>query len=300
MHIKARSFFKDPPRDHDWYQRWVTDLARLNALAYPSRKIQTSLGQTHVYEINAHQSSWPSLVIFPGFRTSSLFWDFDNNLRELRKSHRIFLVETNGQPCLSDPQTPDIHSNDYGIWAAEVIRGLGLTSASVAGASFGGLVIMKLAIVAPELVQKIILLNPGCLQPFSLTFRNLYYNMLPIFFPSRKNILKFLDTAVFCKPHHALSDAAEKLIVDYEHFALTRFVDKSQKPYQMSSSDLSKVNSEVYLIEGDKDLLFPFEKSIAYARKHIKNLKEVFVLKNTGHGIETSHEAMTLVKQILA
>lgn len=300
MQIKARSFFKDPSKDHGRYKSWVADLEKVNGVSYPSRMVRSSLGDTYVYEINPHQTTWPALVIFPGFRTSSLFWDFDNNLKELRKTHRIFLVEANGQPCLSEPKTPDIKTNDYGVWASEVIRGLGLTAVHVAGASFGGLVIMKLCIVDPELIQKVFLLNPGCLQAFSLTWKNLYYNMLPIFFPTRKNIATFLDNAVFYKPHHGLSEASEKLIIDYEHFALTRFVDKAQKPYQMSAGDLSMVKNEVYLIEGDKDLLFPYEQSIAYARKHIKGLKDVFVVKNTGHGIETSHEAMGLIKRMVS
>ena len=48
------------------------------------------------------------MVIFPGFRTSSLFWDMDNALAPLKKDYRIYLVETNGQPNLSDGNNPDI------------------------------------------------------------------------------------------------------------------------------------------------------------------------------------------------
>jgi pimeloyl-ACP methyl ester carboxylesterase len=203
-------------------------------------------------------------------------------------------VETNGLPNGSDGDTPDIHSPGYGEWAAEVFDKLNIQSAVVAGASFGGLVCMKLAIVAPARVKAAFLLNPGCLQPFSLSFKNLYYNLLPILFPSRKNVAKFLDNAVFCKPTHALAGVFEKLIVDYELFALTRYKDKTQKPYYMGE-ELKRVTVDTFLLVGDKDLLFPCEKSIENAKAKIGSLKKVVVFENVGHGIETCGEALKTI-----
>lgn len=299
MEIKHTSKFRNPPEDHLYFQNWVTRLEKLNGFRYDRRDVLTSLGKTVVWCANGDRTDLKTLVIFPGFRTCSLFWDFDNGLKQLRERYRIFLIDTNGQPCLSDGYTPTIRSREYGEWASEVLDKLGVSKAVVAGASFGGTVCMKLCAVAPHKVERAILLNPGCLQNFSPSLKNLYYNLLPIFFPSKANVKKFLDNAVFCKPDHQLSAAAEELIIDYEYFALTRFIDKGEKPYQMSERDLSDVSSEVYLLEGDHDLLFPYEKSIAYAKKCLKNLKEVHVLKNTAHGIETSQDAMRIISQIM-
>lgn len=112
------------------------------------------------------------------------------------------MVETNGLPNLSVGSSPDIKGLGYGQWASEIFEQLKIDSAYVAGASFGGLIAMKLAMVSPAKVKVAFLLNPGCLQPFSLRLRNLYYNLLPIIAPSAKNVLTFLDNAVFCKPNH--------------------------------------------------------------------------------------------------
>jgi pimeloyl-ACP methyl ester carboxylesterase len=298
MKVKALSKFKNQPEDHRYFESWVKRLEKLNGRQYGRKDIATTLGRTVIWSINGSRSDLKTLVIFPGFRTCSLFWDFDNGLQPL-KQYRIFLVDTNGQPCLSDGNTPDIKSAGYGEWALEVLEALNIDKAVVAGASFGGTVCMKLCAVAPGKIDKAILLNPGCLQSFSLSMRNLYYNMLPILFPSKSNVKKFLDNAVFCKPAHQLSAEMEALIIDYEHFALTRFIDRGDKPYRMSQDELSKVSSDVYLLEGDHDLLFPFEESIAHAKRCLPNLKEVHVLENTGHGIETSAEAMRLIAEIM-
>jgi pimeloyl-ACP methyl ester carboxylesterase len=230
-------------------------------------------------------------VIFPGARTTALIWDFYRGLDQIEHPLRIFMVETNGLPNLSDGATPDIRSLDYGVWAMEVLSQLQLDKAYVAGASFGGLICMKLALVSPEKVQAAFLLNPGCLQPFSLTFKNLYYNLLPILRPMAKNVSKFLNQAIFSKPNHQLSEVAEQLLIDYEVFAIKRFQDRTQKPYYMNKQ-LEAVTVPTYVLLGDQDLLFPYKTSSKNAKRQIKSLRDIQVYPHVGHGIETYAPAM--------
>ncbi len=297
MKVHATSVFKAPAEGRAFMENWSRSLLEGNGNPYTKMTVSSLLGDTVVWACNAGQTHLKTLVIFPGFRTCSLFWDFDNGLQSLRKRYRIFLVDTNGQPSLSEGNTPAIRSDDYGHWASDLLDKLSISKAVVAGASFGGLVCLKLSMVAPEKVEKAILLNPGCLAPFSLSWRNLYYNMLPIFFPSEKNVLSFLDNAVFYKEHHALKGAAKKLLVDYELYVLKNYVDKGQKPYAMSAAEFRKVPSDIYLLLGEKDSLFPYASSRKIAEKNIQSLKQVRVLPETGHGIETSPEAMRILEE---
>ena len=294
MNIKAKSSFKDEQKDKDYFENWVKELEVNNQRVYEKFEVKTTIGKTQVYGLNTKEENIETLVIFPGARTTSLIWDFDKGLDNLNLKIRIYLVETNGLPNLSDGETPDIKSLGYGIWAAEVLEKLKIEKAFIAGASFGGLICMKLAIVKPEMIKAVFLLNPGCLQPFSLTLKNLYFNILPILSPTSTNVLKFLDKAVFAKPNHKLSQQSEKMLVDYELFAISRYKDNTQKPYYMDKQ-LAEVSVETYLLEGNKDLLFPFEKSIENAQKHIPNLKEYIVFENVGHGIETYNKAINYI-----
>jgi pimeloyl-ACP methyl ester carboxylesterase len=215
-------------------------------------------------------------------------------LDKLGADLKIFLVETNGLPNLSDGDTPDIKSLDYGWWANELFEKLNVERAFVAGASFGGLICMKLAIVKPERIKAAFLLNPGCLQPFSLTFANLFYNLLPIFITNEKNVRKFLEKAVFAKPNHQLSPQSEQMLVDYEVFAISRYKDKTQKPYYMDK-ELADVKADTFLLVGDKDLLFPFQNSIDNARRNLSTLKDTKVFNDVGHGIETYEQALKYI-----
>ncbi|WKZ61971.1 MAG: alpha/beta hydrolase [Saprospiraceae bacterium] len=294
MKIYSKSQFKDETADRNYFENWVSRLEKNNSRQYERYEIETSLGKTHIWGLNTRDEQLDTLVIFPGARTTSLIWDFDKGLDNLNHKMKIFMVETNGLPNLSEGMTPDIKSLDYGLWATEVFDKLNIDKAFVAGASFGGLICMKLGIVKPERIKAAFLLNPGCLQPFSLTLKNLYYNLLPIIKPNERNVLKFLDTAVFSKPNHKLSGFSEKMLVDYEVFAISRYRDKTQKPYYMGKQ-LEDVKVETYLLVGDKDLLFPYQKSVDNAKRQIKTLKETKIYNNVGHGIETYDKALNYI-----
>ncbi len=295
---KFLSSFKNPEEDKRWLKKWIADIERSNQRNYERISVTTSLGTTEVFGLNASDNNAGTLVIFPGARTSVLFWDLNRGLDNLQMPMRIFLVETNGLPNLSHGASPDIHSNDYGHWANEVFENLKIKNAFIAGASFGGLICMKLAITNPEKVKASFLLNPGCLQPFSMSVKNLYYNILPIILPTAKNVTLFLNNAVFCKPTHDLAEKDYQLLLDYEIFALTRYNDKTQKPYFMNE-ELRNVNVETHLLVGDKDLLFPFNRSIQNAKKLIRELLTVKVFENVGHGIETFSPAIAHIGKLI-
>ena len=121
MEIKHKSFFKDEKNDFLFFENWVRKLEKLNNRDYERIQVTTSLGKTHVWGLNTSAKHLDTLIIFPGARTTSLFWDFDRGLDNLNHDMRIFMVETNGLPNFSDGSTPDIKSLDYGHWANEVL-----------------------------------------------------------------------------------------------------------------------------------------------------------------------------------
>jgi len=298
MKITHKSYFKDEDKDLQNFNNWVERLENQNQRKYERYELNTELGKTQVWGLNSKESNLDTLVIFPGARTTSLIWDLDKGLDNLDLRLRIFMVETNGLPNLSDGETPDIRSLDYGTWAVEVFDQLHIERAFVAGASFGGLICMKLALVKPEKIKAAFLLNAGCLQPFSLSLKNLFYNLLPILIPTRGNVLKFLDKVIFCKPNHQLSETAEDMLIEYELFAIKRYKDRTQKPYYMNK-ELDDVAVDTYLLEGDKDILFPYQKSIINARDHIRPIIELKVYSEVGHGIETYDKAMNYIGEVI-
>jgi pimeloyl-ACP methyl ester carboxylesterase len=297
--IKFTSTFKNPSADVLFLENWKLRLEKQNGFEYNRLDVSTSLGNTVVWTINEYRKDLESIVCFPGARTSILYWDLDESLKPLKGKFRIYLVETNGQPNLSDLNSPEINSFDYGHWASEVLTKLSLPKTHIAGASFGGLVCLRLALVAPEKVQKIFLLCPAGIQGFSMSLKNLYYNILPIVFPSRKNILRFLQTAVFCKPNHYPSEKTMELLMDHAEFSLRQIVDKTQKPVQIPEKELKQIHTEVYLFCGENDLLFPGKRTIEIAKKVLPGLKYAELLPMVAHGIEVHKPVFEKIRECL-
>lgn len=125
-------------------------LEKQNGYKYENVVIDTLLGKIQVYGFNMKNKELETIVIFPGYRTTALIWDLDCGLQKLAKSFRIFMIETNGQPNLTDGNSPAIKSLDYGHWVNDVFNKLNIEKAYTVGASFGALLCMKFAITNPE------------------------------------------------------------------------------------------------------------------------------------------------------
>lgn len=296
---KNYSYFKTRKEDIESLQNWVFKLEQSNGYEYTKFHIETSLGKTQIYGINTEKIDLETLIIFPGYRTTSLIWDLDKGLQSLAKQTRIFLVETNGQPNLSDGYSPSIKNLDYGNWGAEVFDKLNVESAFIAGASFGGLVCMKISLIIPHKIKSAFLLNPACFRLISFGIKNIYFNLLPLINTSNKNIRKFLDEIVFHKPNHKLSEDAENLLTEYLFLAISRYKDKTEKPYDMGNQ-LDDISVETYLLVGENDILIPPKKSIENAKKHLqKNLKNIEIFENAGHGIECFKPCLEYIEKII-
>jgi hypothetical protein len=61
--------------------------------------------------------------------------------------------------------------------------------------------------------------------------------------------------------------------------------------------ELKQVEVDTYLLEGDKDMLFPYQTSVANAKQKIRSLREIVVFENVGHGIETYNKAIHFVSE---
>ena len=77
----------------------------------------------------------------------------------------------------------------------------------------------------------------------------------------------------------------------------TRFNFKADYPYKMPDAELYGWNVSTYLIVGEKDKLIPHKRTIERAKTVLKDLRDIHVLKNVGHGIEMSKKYNRIAAQ---
>lgn len=160
------SRFKSPEAQARFYGKYDSLLAQW-PVPYEERYIETGLGTTHVIVCGPEDA--PPLILLHGFHGTALMWI--THIALLSRSYRCYLVETVGDVGKSLSRRPARNTDDYVAWLKEVYGGLGLSRARVMGLSHGGWLAALLALHAPDLVERLVLLCPvGTLAEMPISF----------------------------------------------------------------------------------------------------------------------------------
>ncbi|HVE57406.1 MAG TPA: alpha/beta hydrolase [Pyrinomonadaceae bacterium] len=281
-----------------WLETWLKDALRTNNLAYEIIEIETFLGKTSVLAKNHEREDLEPVVFLPGGRTCGIFWDINNNLAPLYEDFRIYLVDVNGQPGLSGGNAPVLDSEGYGRWLKDLVAGLGLTQANFVGASFGGSLIMKLGEIDNSAIKRAVMCNPAGFVNISLNPRNLYYLLMPMLFPSKNTVMKFLEKVVFDKDFAFEAKKREQL-AEFILYTNMYFQMSVENPRPFPDETLKKLNAPSYLILDRDDIFIPQSKTQERAEKLLPNLVETVWIEKHGHGIELAEEIGFELKRLL-
>lgn len=124
---------------------------------HEQRRVPTAHGETFV--ISSGPLDAPDVVLLHGSASNSASWMGD--ARVLSQRFRVHAVDMIGEPGLSAANRPPLASHVYADWLGEVLAGLGVQRAALAGISLGGWLALEYATRRPETVSAIVLLCPG-------------------------------------------------------------------------------------------------------------------------------------------
>jgi pimeloyl-ACP methyl ester carboxylesterase len=280
-------------------EHWIDSTIASSELHYEKLDILTSFGNTRILSVNHSDRKLSPIVYVPGARTCGAFLDLSNQLKTLSNRYRIYLLDVVGQVGLSDGSCPSLKDASYGLWLDEICQKLEIERAILIGASFGGQIIMKFASVAPQRIEKAILMNPIGFSNISFSPLNLYRTLLPVVFPSRKNVENFLNHIVFA-PNDGINSETKNRVISFVENAVKEFQFAGDYPSKMSDTEIKKLTAETHLLVGEKDGLIPFRKTIKRAKELLPNLKSIKIFPEQAHGIEVSQDAIFQLKRILA
>lgn len=268
------------------YDRQMKDLK----ITYSDLFVDTSFGRTHVIECGS--LSRKPVLIFHGGNAQSAY-----NLKYcsfLLSGFHIYAVDTIGHPGKSAEVSLSPRNQDYGKWAAEVIKGLGFDGMACLGGSFGAGILVKAMCVAPERITRSVLLVPSaiCNAPLyksaNMAFPMLMYRlthkekwfvkcMLPMAI-SKSNITEDILTTARC--------------------SIDNTKVKSVMPGNESCKKLSGYKNPVLIMAAEKDCLFPAKGILRKAGK-VWGQSERYLLKNRGHINELTEEEKKMVIDFL-
>ena len=251
------------------YDRW---LALLPA-GVGRTEVQTRFGPTNV--LVAGPEDAPPLVIHQGGNfpnPATLHW-----FAPLMDRFRVFAPDLPGAPGYSAPHHLNGSKGELHGWARDVLDALDLDRVPHLGVSFGGGIILELASVAPERVERMALIAPaGLLKPSiwpliaQLAVPMLCFRLRP----TRANLIAAVA------PLH--SDPPSELMLD-THVAVFRHLRLAHRmPGPMADGALAGFNRPALVVGAERDPLFPGEALLARAR-HVLPQVETRLLPGSRH-----------------
>lgn len=134
--------------------------------------IPTRLGQTHI--ISSGPKDAPPVVLLHSMAGTALLWR--PNVATLSQHFRVHAVDVPGQVGRSVLTKPIESREEMAFWFADLLDVLDHRRAAIVGSSFGGFLAMNQAQLAPDRVERIVMISPiGTFVPISAKF---IYGML--------------------------------------------------------------------------------------------------------------------------
>lgn len=248
-------------------------LKKLN-VPYTDIYVKTSFGKTHLVE-TGNKAGKPLLVFHGGNSTTAynlLMCHF------LLGDFHVYAVDTIGHPGKSDEVCLSHRGYDYGRWAGEVIEGIGYDKISCFGGSFGGGILAKLMCVAPEKVEKAVLIVPAGINN-AVPISSIKMMVPLIKYRITKQEKYLIKTALYMA---LWENVLDEDTLDILKDSFDNVKTKIGMPTNVEAEKMQRCQSPALVIASEKDCLFPAERVLYRAKQIIPNCQTV-ELKGSGH-----------------
>lgn len=260
-------------------------------IPYKDLYLDTYFGRTHLIECG-NLTGKPLLVFHGGNATTAYNLQYCGFL--LHDFH-IFAVDTIGHPGKSAEVSLSPYNQDYGKWAADVIKGLGFDKMACFGGSFGAGIVVKAMCAAPEAIERSALLVPSAIKNAPA------YKSIRMAFPMLMYLFTHKESwFVRCILPMALTESnlTEELLIT-ARCSIENAKIKPVMPQNEKCRNLSKYCNPVLVMAAEKDCLFPAGKVLSRVEKVWKQSKR-YLLKDRGHINQLTKEEEKMIVDFLA
>lgn len=261
-----------------WFERFRARVPRETE----SRVLSTSFGDTHL--LVGGPVDGPPLVLLHGALATSAHVLAE--LGVLLERFRVYGVDVIGQSVKSAGVRLPVKDDSYGRWLREVFDGLGLPRAHLVGISWGGFVAQRFAALAPERIDRLVLLVPAGVVTGSAVagFLKMGWPMTKyLLAPSPARLEAFMRGILT-----TTDDAAWKGYLG-DAFLSYRMQDM-QVPGLSKEGEFARLAAPTLVVGADQDVSFPGEALLARAKVLFPALAETELLRDCQHSPPTTDE----------
>lgn len=267
-----KSLFKSEQGKAEIVQLYDEKLNSLN-MDVESIQVNTSFGTTNIL-VTGNAENPPIILVHGSNGCAPIALE---TYRNLTKSYRVYAVDVLAQPNKSAETRLSMKGDAYGKWMNELIDKLNLDIVTMAGFSFGGLVILKTLEYDERKIKAVYLSAPAYIvngNPLKALFR--------VFIPMKrymrtkkpKYVEKFL-AAVFTERDPFAIDFLSRVFLAFE-------MDFTPVPV-IAATKAKTIKTPITIFAAKHDILFPGEKMIRRATKIFPSLKETRLFEDSKH-----------------
>ena len=272
--MKKDKVYKNKDGEISLNELYDRQLKSLN-IKYQDSFVNTRFGQSHI--IKTGNFNGKPLLLFHGGNSTTPY--YLAGLKMLFGHFCIYAVDTIGHPGKSAKRILSAKNMEYGQWALDIINGLDFKKMNCIGGSYGGGILVKLMCVAPEKIEKSVLIVPSGIANVS-NFNVLIKMGIPMFFYTVTKNEYWLRKAILPMTIEEKNIDAETYEMVKNAFEFAKI--KTEMPSNIKMDQLKKTNIPILLITAEIDCIFPGRKVIKKAKKIFLNLRS-HLLINQGH-----------------
>lgn len=264
--------FKSQKGKKEILQLYDKKLESLN-IDYEYLTVSTSFGKTNI--IATGDPANPPIIIVHGSNGCAPI--ALETYANLHTKFRIFAVDVLAQPNKSAETRLSMKDDSYGKWMNELIADLEIESVTMAGFSFGGLIILKTLEHDESSIKEVYLSAPAYIvngNPLKAIFK--------VFIPMKR----YMKT----KKKEYVEKFLSNLFTDRDEFAI-EFLSKVFLEFEMDFTPVPVIDAKkareittpITLFGANEDLMFPGKKMLKRAKNIFPTLKKSILIEGSKH-----------------
>jgi pimeloyl-ACP methyl ester carboxylesterase len=261
------SIYKTPEGEREVMALYDRMLARWPV---PREELYLPTRHGRTFAIASGDAAAPPLVLLHGSASNATAWIGD--ISEYSRHFRAYALDLPGETGRSEQARPPWNTPAFAEWLADVLDGLGLESAALAGISQGGWTALRFATLYPQRVSRLALLTPAGVVPARASFllSAVGLSMLGRWGTERLNRCIYSPEPI--PPE----------VASFMNVIMTNFHARVEKEALFSDEELRRLIMPVLLMAGDHDFIQATDKVVARLEGLLPDLT-VAMLPGAGH-----------------
>lgn len=266
------SLFKSSAGKSEILSLYNEKLEELN-IDFTYQTVATKFGETNII-VTGNPENPPILLLHGSNGCAPIALETYPNLSQ---QFCVYAVDVLAQPNKSTETRLSMKDESYGEWVNEIIDQLKLEKVTLAGFSFGGLIILKTLEFNESKIKEVYLSAPAYIvngNPIKAIFK--------FFIPMKR----FMKT----KKEKYVEKFLKEVFTDRDEFAI-KFLSKVFLHFNMdftpvpviTTKKAQAIQTPITLIAAKNDVMFPGEKMLKRAIKIFPSLKRELLLENSKH-----------------